>query len=60
MATVIEFKKKEKTEVEKTIEQQTNDDLALLSKKNEENKKRIEKERLDNNKKVLRSYRIKN
>jgi hypothetical protein len=54
----ISKKRKEKQKEEKEATQETLD-LEAVAKKNEENRRRIEKERLDANKGVLRTYRIK-
>jgi hypothetical protein len=54
-------KKKQKQKQDELAEDSLKKELSFddIEKQNEANKKRVEKERLANNKKVLRSYRIK-
>lgn len=67
MADIIDFKKAKEEKEEKdltgegkeVIDKTTEEILANIQKKNEEDKEKRKKERLDANKSVLRSYRIK-
>lgn len=54
MGEVLPFKRKEKEENNKTVE----DIFADVARHNKENKERIEKERNEANKKTLQEYRI--
>ena len=66
MSKVISFadSKKRRSDAEKDL-QEANDELEAemsfeeVTEKNKKNKERLEKERLNDNKSVLRSYRIK-
>jgi len=54
------FKAKEETEEKDVVEQETVDNIFEEAvRRNEENRKRMEQKRLNDNKSVLKSYKIK-